>query len=81
MPRLGTWFSDGTHATTKKTCFRNRLGYKAQWKVNEICSDSAPRHIAELFSKSPRSMRLCNQFNIVRVNTELGRSFFQYRVQ
>ena len=32
-----------------------------------------------MFSTSSRSARFCNQFNIVRVKSELGRSSLQYR--
>ena len=32
-----------------------------------------------MFSKSFRSTRFSNQYNIIRVKSELGRSSFQYR--
>ena len=32
-----------------------------------------------MFSISSRSTRFCNQFNIIRVTSELGRSSLQYR--
>ena len=39
---------------------------------------SAPSQISELFSKPSRPKRFSNQFNIIRINTEVGRSSFQY---
>ena len=40
---------------------------------------SAPSQISELFSKLSRPSRFSNQFNIIRINTEVGRSSFQYK--
>ena len=38
-----------------------------------------PSQILDMFSKSFRSTRFSNQYNIIRVKSELGRSSFQYR--
>ena len=40
---------------------------------------SAPSQISGLFSKPSRPTRFSNQFSIIRINTEVGRSSFQYR--
>ena len=48
-------------------------------KMHQVFTGSAPRQILDLFSKSTRSTRFSNQFNIIRVKTELGRSSLQYR--
>ena len=45
----------------------------------QIFVGAAPSQILDLFSISSRSTRFCNQFNIIRVNSELGRSSLQYR--
>jgi len=45
-------------------------------KMHQVFTGSAPRQILDLFSKSTR---FSNQFNIIRVKTELGRSSLQYR--
>ena len=47
--------------------------------MHQVFIGSAPKQILELFSKSSRSTRFSNQFNITRVKTELGRTSFQYR--
>ena len=39
---------------------------------------SAPSQISELFSKPSRPTRFSNKFNIIRINTEVGRSSFQH---
>ena len=48
-------------------------------KMFHIFMGSAPSQISELFSKPSRPTRFSNQFNIIRINTEVGRSSFQYR--
>ena len=47
-------------------------------KMFHIFMGSAPSQISELFSKPSRPKRFSNQFNIIRINTEVGRSSFQY---
>lgn len=39
---------------------------------------SAPSQISELFSKLSRPARFSNQFNIIKINAEVGHSF-QYK--
>ena len=48
-------------------------------KMHQIFVGAAPSQILDMFSISSRSTRFCNQFNIIRVKSELGRSSLQYR--
>ena len=48
-------------------------------KMHQIFAGAAPSQILEMFSLSSRSQRFCNQFSIIRVQSELGRSSLQYR--
>ena len=47
--------------------------------MHQIFVGAAPSQILDMFSISSRSTRFCNQFNIIRVKSELGRSSLQYR--
>ena len=47
-------------------------------KMHQIFVGAAPSQILDMFSISSRSTRFCNQFNIIRVKSELGRSSLQY---
>ena len=46
-------------------------------KMFHIFMGSAPSQMSGLFSKPSRPTRFSNQFNIIRINTEVGRSSFQ----
>ena len=48
-------------------------------KMHQIFVGAAPSPILVMFSISSRSTRFCDQFNIIRVKSELGRSSLQYR--
>ena len=47
--------------------------------MHQIFVGAAPSQVLDMFSISSRSTRFCNQFNIIRVKSELGRSSLQYR--
>jgi hypothetical protein len=53
------------------------IDYLYKRRIPSFHRINAPSQILELFSKSSRSTRFNNQNNIIRVNTELGRSSFQ----
>ena len=48
-------------------------------KMHQIFVGTAPSQILDMFSISSRWTRFFNQFNIIRVKSELGRSSLQYR--
>ena len=48
-------------------------------KMHQIFVGAAPSQILDMCSISSRSTRFCNQFNLIRVKSELGRSSLQYR--
>ena len=55
--------------------FKERISLK----MHQIFVGAALSQILDMFSLSSRSTRFCNQFNIIRVKSELGRSSLQCR--
>ena len=47
--------------------------------MHQIFVGAVPSQILDMFSISSRSTRFSNQFNIIRVKSELGRNSLQYR--